>query len=94
LLERAGPRPGVPLTDDPDLHPLADGLRVDATVRRGEWHSFNLPGLPEAVRIVSRSGSPQELGLAHDPRCLGVALRQIMVCRGPDCGLWRPATQD
>ena len=33
LLDRAGPRPGVPLTDDPDLHLLVDGQRVDAASR-------------------------------------------------------------
>ena len=30
LLDRAGPRPGLPLTDDPDLHLLVDGKRVEA----------------------------------------------------------------
>jgi hypothetical protein len=31
---------------------------------------------------VSRSASPQELGLARDPRELGVALRRIIVRKG------------
>jgi hypothetical protein len=34
------------------------------------------------VRIVSRAGAPQELGLSRDPRPLGVALRQIVVTQG------------
>jgi len=82
LLERAGPRPGLPGTDEPDLHLLVDGRRVDAASRSDEWHVFHLPAPPTTARIVSRSGAPQEMGLARDPRCLGVALRQIMVTRG------------
>ncbi len=82
LLERAGPRPGVPLTDDPDLHLLVDGRRVDAVSRSNVWHVFRLAAPPAVVRIVSRSGVPQEIGLARDPRSLGVALRQIMVTQG------------
>jgi hypothetical protein len=34
------------------------------------------------VRIVSRAGSPAELGLAHDPRVLGVAVRRIGLRHG------------
>jgi hypothetical protein len=82
LLDRAGPRPGVPITDDPDLHLLVDGRRVDAASRSDVWRVFHLPAPPTTVRIASRSGVPQEMGLARDPRCLGVALRQIMVTRG------------
>jgi hypothetical protein len=82
LLERSGPRRALPLTDDPDLHLRADGRRVDAAARHGEWRVFTLAGRPESVRIVSRSAVPQELGLARDPRCLGVALRQIVLRQG------------
>jgi aspartate 1-decarboxylase len=82
LLERAGPWPGVPMTDDPDLHLLVDGQRVNPASRSNVWHVFRLPAPPAAVRIVSRSGVPQEIGLARDPRCLGVALQQIIVTRG------------
>jgi hypothetical protein len=82
LLECAGPWPGVPMTDDPNLHLLVDGRRVDAASRSNVWHVFRLAAPPAVVRIVSRSGVPQEIGLARDPRCLGVALRQIIVTRG------------
>jgi len=77
LVDRAGPRPGVPLTDDPDLHLLVDGRRVDAMSRDGEAYIFPLPTRPVSVRVVSRSGSPAELGLMRDMRELGVALRRI-----------------
>jgi hypothetical protein len=95
LLERAGPRPGFALTDDPDLHLLVDGARVDARGRPGAARVFQLPGRPVSVRIVSRAGAPAELGLARDPRVLGVAVRRIVLRQGTrfrvveaaDCGM-------
>ena len=82
LLERAGPRPGLPLTDDPDLHVLMDGRRLDAMARVGEAYVFHLPTVPSVLRIVSRAAAPAELGLARDPRVLGVALRRLVVRKG------------
>jgi hypothetical protein len=82
LLDRAGARPGVPVTDDPDLHLLVDGARVDAVWSSDMAHLFRLPALPGCVRIASRIGVPQELGLARDPRALGVAVRRVMLRRG------------
>jgi hypothetical protein len=82
ILDRAGPRPGLPLTDDPDLHLLADGVRVDAVERQDHVLVFRLTGRPAAVRIASREAVPAELGLARDPRSLGVALRRIAVRQG------------
>jgi hypothetical protein len=87
LLDRAGPRPGVPLTDDPDLHLLVDGQRVDGKVHAGGIYVFRLPRRPHSVRVISRAGSPDELGIARDPRLLGVALRQAVVWRGPQMRL-------
>jgi hypothetical protein len=86
LLDRAGPRPGLPLTEDPDLHVLVDGVRVDAERRQGAY-VFRLPARPAlvrpgSVRIVSRSGAPAELGLARDPRELGVAVTWIALLQG------------
>ena len=82
LLDRAGPRPSVPLTDNPDLHLMVDGQRVDAWSRNASRCLFRLAAHPTTIRIVSRSAAPAELGLAREPRCLGVALRQIMVTQG------------
>jgi Hint domain len=82
LLERAGPRKNLPLTDDADLHVLADGQRLDAADRVGEVHMFRLPAIPSALHIVSRAAAPAELGLARDPRMLGVALRRFAVRKG------------
>jgi hypothetical protein len=82
LLERAGPRPGFALTDDPDLHLLVDGARVDAETRRGAVCVFALRACPGSVHIVSRAAAPSELGLTRDPRLLGVALRRIALRQG------------
>jgi hypothetical protein len=83
LQERAGPRPGLPLTEDADLHLMVDGRRVDPVRRCGEVHLFRLEARPAAVRIVSRASMPQELGVVRDPRMLGVALRRIVLRQGP-----------
>jgi len=83
LLERSGGRPGIPLTDDPDLHLIVDGCRLDAANRRGKVYHFNLPSRPNAVRLASRDGIPAELGLARDFRSLGVGVRQIALRQGP-----------
>jgi hypothetical protein len=82
LLDRAGPRPGVQTTDDPDLHLLVDGRRVDAAPCAGAWYRFRLATTPSSVRVVSRAAVPQELGLVRDPRPLGVAVQRIVVTQG------------
>jgi hypothetical protein len=81
LLDRCGPRPGVPLTADPDLHLLVDGKRIDAIEQCDDRYVFWLPAPPRAVRIRSRAGVPQELGLVRDDRALGVALRRIVLAQ-------------
>ena len=82
LLERTGPRGNPPLTGEADLHLLVDGRRLDAMRRVADAHVYSLPDVWAAVHIVSRAAAPQELGLARDPRSLGVALRRIVVRRG------------
>ncbi len=81
LLQRAGPRAQLPLTDDPDLHLLIDGKRTDAIERHGEQYVFRLPARPRSVRIRSRAGVPQELGIARDTRPLGVAVHRLVLVR-------------
>jgi hypothetical protein len=82
LLQRAGPRPGLALTEDPDLHLLIGGVRVDAASRHATAHIFHLPAERPLVRMVSRAGEPADLGLARDPRVLGVAVRRIALRQG------------
>jgi hypothetical protein len=78
LLERSG----VPLTSEPDLHLVVNGERVDVA----SWHdgvaTFRLACWPQNVRIASRAAAPDQLGLARDPRELGVALRRIVLTQG------------
>ena len=82
LLDRAGSRPGIPLTHEPDLHLLVDGWRTGPVWRRDLHYVFQLATRPLEIRIVSRSGRPQELGLSRDPRPIGVAVRRISVAQG------------
>jgi hypothetical protein len=82
LLDRSGPRPGMPTTNDPDLHLLIDGVRLDAATQTDGIYVFTLDNTPAEIRIVSRATVPQELGLARDARCLGVAMKRIVVRQG------------
>ena len=83
LLDRAGQRPGLPLTDDPDLHLLVNGARVDAAWQDATTYQFSLGARPDGgICVLSRSGVPQELGVARDARPLGVALRRIVLRQG------------
>jgi T5SS/PEP-CTERM-associated repeat protein len=81
LLDRAGSRKGPPLTDESDLHLLVDGTRFDPIERSAERCAFRLLREPRNVRIRSRTAIPQELGVARDPRCLGVAVRRIVLAQ-------------
>jgi hypothetical protein len=82
LLERSGPRPPQPLTEDPDLHLLVDGKRIDAVASHRGLFMFRLGRRGEDVRVASRDGVPEQLGFARDPRSLGVALRRIEISHG------------
>ena len=81
LLEACGPRPSVPLTDDPDMHLLVDGTRVDG-VRTGDVYVFDVDATASVARLASRAAVPQELGVVRDPRCLGIAVRRVVVRHG------------
>jgi hypothetical protein len=78
LLDRANAYRMV-LTRDADVHLVADGVRVDAVACERDRYVFRLPAAPRTIRIRSRSAVPQDLGVARDPRPLGVAVRQIML---------------
>jgi hypothetical protein len=82
LLDRTGPLNPPPMTDDPDLHLLIDGVRVDA---REQWEStyfFRLPSCPGRVVVASRAAVPSEFAIARDPRSLGIGLRQVVMRQG------------
>jgi Hint domain len=82
LLDRAGPGPEQVLTDDPDLHLLADGVRVEPTRRHPGRYTFQLSARPARLVLASRAAAPQVLGLSRDPRVLGVGIRRLLVWQG------------
>jgi hypothetical protein len=82
LLDRSGPRPGFPLTEDPDLHVLAGGRLIRGRRTADAAYQFDLPARAGELRIISRAGTPAEVGLARDFRPLGVAVRQIALWQG------------
>jgi autotransporter-associated beta strand protein len=82
LLDRAGGPPRIPSTNEPDLHIVADGERIDGRRSDDGTYRFRLPRPATEVRVVSRAGAPCELGLARDPRVLGVALTRVMLWQG------------
>ena len=87
LLRRSGPRPGLPLTDDADLHLMVGQTRISGRHRSNGVHVFRLLRSPgstgsTSIRILSRAGAPDELGLARDPRVLGVAIQRIVLWQG------------
>jgi Ca2+-binding RTX toxin-like protein len=82
LLDRAGPRPGWQLTDEPDLHLMVGGKRVEPAERDGQAYSFRLDDAAGPVRLCSRAAAPQELGVVRDPRILGAAVTRISVRAG------------
>jgi hypothetical protein len=82
LLDRAGLRKLPPLTDDANLHLIVDGMCLNAPCQTNGVYVFCLPETPSRARIASRSAVPAELGLARDPRRLGVAVRRVVLRKG------------
>jgi hypothetical protein len=82
LLDRAGGPGRMPTTDEPDLHLVADGRRIDGRRDDAGTYRFRLPQAATNVRVISRAGVPCEVGLARDPRLLGVAVKRIMCWQG------------
>jgi hypothetical protein len=91
LLRRSGLRLDPPTSAAPDLHLRADGKRIDGRDCGAGVHLFRLPHPPRTLHIVSRAAAPDLLGLARDPRPLGVAIRRIALWRGPIVRLLDPS---
>ncbi len=79
LFERSGGRITADATDEPDLHLVIDGERLDPASFEHCVYTFTVRAPPAgALRLVSRSGIPSLLGLtSHDHRRLGVAISRI-----------------
>ena len=56
LLDRGGPRPGLPTMTDTDVHLLVDAAPLRPTAREADSAMLRLPESPRAVRIVSDDG--------------------------------------
>ncbi len=84
LLARAGGRPPSgpqgDTTDDPDLHLVVNGARLDPPAVDGTTYRFTLSAPPSGpLALRSRTGVPSLLGItAHDHRRLGVAISRIV----------------
>jgi len=89
LLDRSGFVPPE-TTDDPDLHLVADGQRINAFALDGghnQWqgtYRFRLERVPRELTVVSRSASPMQMGIGRDSRCVGVAVHAMRL-RNADC---------
>jgi hypothetical protein len=81
LFERASGQVERETTDDPDLHLMCDGARLDPISASEGVYTFALERAPAVpLLLCSRSGVPSLLGLdRHDHRPLGLAIRQIIL---------------
>ncbi len=79
LLARSGGTTETDTTDDPDLHLVVDGIRLDAKSSDRATYNFVFAAPPTGVlRLCSRHGVPSLLGITpHDHRRLGVALVRL-----------------
>jgi hypothetical protein len=64
------------------LHLLAAGVRIDPFLRDLQRWTFALERAPASLHLVSRAAAPDVLGLARDPRVLGVAVRKVVAFGG------------
>ena len=79
LAKLADRYPAGGFTDDPDLHLMADGTRIDPSLADGlSWH-FEVPAGVRGLRLVSRACSPVTAGLSGDCRRLGFRIMGITV---------------
>ncbi len=81
LFGRAGGRIAIAGTDDPDLHLVVDGVRLDPAAVEDGVFAFALEAAPiETLLLRSRCGVPSLLGQSRrDHRPLGVTIRQIVL---------------
>jgi autotransporter passenger strand-loop-strand repeat protein len=73
------------LVDDPDLHIVADGRRIDAAVAEDGRYVFAVPACNQPPRLVSRAARPSDLcAWLDDRRRLGVQVRRMILHLGQD----------
>src|SRR5262249_19773360 len=81
LFERAGGHIVTATSDDPDLHLVVDGARVDPVAGNGAMFVFRLRESPRRRLLIrSRSGVPSLVGQGRsDHRRLGIALSRLVL---------------
>ena len=69
-------------TLDPDLHLVADGVRVDPVRMASTSYVFKVPHRSTTIRLRSRAAVPARLGLTRDDRRLGFKVERVDIQRG------------
>jgi hypothetical protein len=66
------------LTDDADVHVVADGRRIDAVRSGAQQLTVRLPVTASSIELHSRSFVPAQINLAKDdPRKLGICVARL-----------------
>ncbi|MDA8248082.1 MAG: Hint domain-containing protein [Rhodospirillales bacterium] len=92
------------VTEDADVHLLADGRRVDPVAADETGWTFRVPAGTATLRLCSRACSPSLVGVNADPRPLGLRIatlafrfatggRAVPLATLPDAG-WHGLEQD
>ncbi len=80
LCGRSGGCSETDTTDDPNVHVVVDGIRLDPQSIDGNCYTFALAAASGRLRLCSHTGVPSLLGITrHDHRRLGVAIEQIVL---------------
>jgi hypothetical protein len=69
---------GYVLTDDADVHVIADGRRIDAVRSGAKRLTFKVPAAASGIELRSRSFIPTQINPAKDdPRELGICVARL-----------------
>ena len=69
--------PEVCFTNDPDLHVLADGVRIDPERVDHRYWAFRIPAGVHNLRLASRASRPSAFGQSMDIRDPGFCIEQL-----------------
>jgi len=86
LLERATTL-GHSMTEDPDLHLLADGHRIDPLRLTPTRFAFTLPAHVNKTELCCRSFVPASISASNDMRRLGICVNRVQL-NGVDVPLY------
>ena len=66
-------------TNDPDLHLLADNMRIEPCEATTARWCFDIPPGTSRLLLISRAARPADIGLNDDQRLLGICIYRIEV---------------